>query len=400
MHIKVIQSSEDGSKVYDNTGSVDALIEYLKHEEKDEGNSLLLFNSYRANITPEEAKSMINNNVKGLRINDPKFYSIVISPSDDELRHIGNSDKRLQQYTRQVMNHYADTYKLKDGKKISDKELVWVAAIHEDRKIKAIDLKQEELLSERERELLKGEVGEKEREKIIRRAELRDERRYDTELFRVGEKKPGLNKHIHIIVSARDQKQKNTLNPLTVKRRFHIKEFQLRSGRAFEEMFGYEKDTMSKRFYDKYSRKEKQKFERRIHRIVDRINKENPGLSLDAEKLKKIGKKYHYSKVFFINLSRLSGKYKRGEGVSDPYFFVEKGRAEKAGEHFSRLEKRYPVAESKFSGLRIRAAKLSTVIKSARSPMAIKETLLLESERKKLRKSKEKGKGGDTVEVN
>ncbi|MEM6845664.1 MAG: DUF5712 family protein [Bacteroidota bacterium] len=399
MHIKVIQPEKDGIRVYDNSEGVDALIEYLKHEEKEEEKKLFLFNQDQSNITPNEAKEKINNNVKGLRKGGAKFYSIVISPSEDELRHIGNSDKRLRQYTRKVMQHYASTYKLKKGRSIGSKDVVWVAAIHEDRKIKAIDLKQEELLSERERELMQGGIGQNEIEKIRKRAEQRDEKRYDPELFRVGERKPGLNKHIHVIVSARDRAQKITLNPLTVRNRFHIKDFQLRSGRSFEKMFGYEHDTMSRRFYDKYDRKERLRFEERIDRFVERLRRENPDIAIDSEKLKNIGAKYHYSKVFFINLSRLSGKYKRGEAVGDPYFFIEKGRVEKASEHFKRLENRYPLEKSNFNTIRIKSARLSTVIQSARSPLEIKETLLLASERKRIKRHKEKGQDGDNIEV-
>ncbi len=399
MHIKVIQPEKDGKKVYDNSEGVDALIEYLKHEKKEEGKTLLFFNQDRSNITPNLAKEMINNNVKGLRKGGAKFYSIVISPSEDELRHIGNSNKRLRQYTRMVMQHYADTYKLKKGRRIESKDVVWVAAIHEDRKIKAIDLKQDELLSERERELMRGGISQNEKEKIHKRAERRDEKRYDPELFRVGERKPGLNKHIHVIVSARDKAQKITLNPLTVRKRFHIKNFQLQSGRSFEKLFGYEHDTMSRRFYDKYDRKERLRYEERIDRFVERLSKEHPDIAIDPEILKNIGEKYQYSKVFFINLSRLSGKYKRGEAVGDPYFFVENGRVEKASEHFKRLENRYPIEKSNFNTIRIQSAQLSTLIKSARSPLAIKETLLLASERKRMKRHKEKGQDGDNIEV-
>jgi hypothetical protein len=53
-----------------------------------------------------------------------------------------------------------------------------------------------------------------------------------------GESKPGLQTHVHVIVSARDAEQKITLNPNTTVARFNRVQFQAQANVLMEEHVG------------------------------------------------------------------------------------------------------------------------------------------------------------------
>ena len=116
MHIKIINPERDGRKVYDNTGTVDQLVAYLQHEAKEEDKKRveIFFDQSRNEVSPDEVVARINGNTKGVQATQEKFFSIVVSPSEDELRHIKNDDERLRTYIRQVMENYAQSFNLRD----------------------------------------------------------------------------------------------------------------------------------------------------------------------------------------------------------------------------------------------------------------------------------------------
>ncbi len=422
MYIKIINPQQDGNKIYNNTGSVDQLVEYLRHEEreneKEDIPKEIFFNHTRDRISAEEVKEKINNNVKGVKVNEEKFYSIIVNPSEDEIVHIKNNDDLLRKYVRQVMENYAQNFKLKNGRKLASTDLVWYANIHNDREVKNIDLQNSELLSQKEQQRIKilqdsgNAYHELEIDHLIKRAEARERKKLDREVFRVGDKKPGLNKHVHIIVSRRDNQQNITLNPRTKQERFHIKGFQEKSARNFQSMFQYEKETLREGFYKKYNEKDQQYFDRKIEAATEQMNKHLGEEKIDADRMKKIGQDCQYSKAYFINLTKLKYKFMEGNFVHDPYFFAMRGREQKENEYLNNLDRQYfthagqarkgdtfqrmPSQEK----TAVSAAQLLSVLGSAgRGPLMIKDTLLLDEERKKLRKFKERGRGGDNIEM-
>lgn len=402
MHIKIINPAKDGNKVYDNTEGPHALIAYLKHEEKEGGNRLYFFDQWRQDIAATEGLAIIDGNVRGLRREQVKFFSIVVSPSEEELRHISNADHQMQKYVREVMKNYAENFNFDHGKnkgrRLTYEEVVWIAAIHEDRTIRSLDLQQEAPLSKKEQEAIKSDGNQK--NSIMRRAIQRNERKLDPDTFGLGERKPGLNKHVHIIVSARDRSQTIALDPTGLKRRFAIKTFQEKSALAFESMFGYQRATLSKRFYEKYSRGQHEYYGEKISAVAERINQKQGSVEVDPKRLREIGRKYDYSRVFFINLGRLKNRYVQGEKVPDAYFFLEKGRDKRPKEYFQELSEQYSMASKRSLGNeRTHMRELTGVLQAARSPVAIKETLLFDQERKILDKYRQKGKGGDNIEV-
>jgi len=160
-------------------------------------------------------------------------------------------------------------------------------------------------------------------------AELRNANRLDPQLFQIGENKPGLNKHVHVVVSARDVKQKITLNPRTRKSRFNIRNFQENSARDFQQIFHYKGKTIQEGFWKKMSERDKQYFTKKVNALTEQVN-QHLKAKLDPERLNNIGEKYNYSRTFFINLSKMKNKLLRGERMTDPYFYVSQGRNLKA----------------------------------------------------------------------
>ena len=82
-------------------GSVRDFVNYLDKENEDRGPDQQehFFDQYNDRINSEEVISEIDNNVSKLRKDEPKFYSIVVSPSKGELRAINNDPEKLRELT-------------------------------------------------------------------------------------------------------------------------------------------------------------------------------------------------------------------------------------------------------------------------------------------------------------
>jgi len=334
MYIKVIDPKTNGKNAYSNKGSSRQAANYLEGEAKKQGEKAEFFTGEKAGLSGDETVVMLDSNRKGLRADDAKFYSLVISPSEQELEHIGNDPAKLRAYTKDVMHAYAETFVLKNGEKLSEKDLVWVATQHNDRVARGTD----ELPS--------------------------------------GTSKPGLQTHIHIMVSARDRQQKTTLNPLGAAARFNRVNFMAASNLIFEQKFAYQKpsleaarpgpagprraaatqQTVQQRAAEiKHRKAEKQNNplaagrkkreptvpgsltaaqlatrEKRLQAQVDRINlKLSPEKQLDFTRVKEAAEKQSYDKVFYSRLGRLGREASAERPVLDPYHLLETGRLSK-----------------------------------------------------------------------
>ena len=417
MHIKIINPERDGRKVYDNTGTVDQLVAYLQHEARESGEEQdeIFFDQSRDDVSSEEVKSRINGNTKGVRADQEKFFSIVVSPSEEELRHIENNDQRLRGYVRQVMENYAQSFTLKDRKLASD-DLVWFATIHQDREVKNLDLNNLSFLSIKEQERVgilhdrNTQQDQQEIERIFQRAIRREHGKLDRDVWAAGDKKPGLNKHVHIVVSRRDKEQKIMLNPRTRMTRFHIRSFQEKSARDFQRMFGYEKETIQPGFYQQRSQENREYFREKIYRAAEKINEFLGEEKLDTGQMQDIGERCQYSRAYFVNLHKLKYRAQQGDMTHDPYFFVERGRDQKTSEYLRNLDDRQGVGGHPRVGKETEATVGAQQASVARrllqgvgglnsGPGMIKETLLLDEERKRLRKYRERGNGGDHIEM-
>ncbi|MEM6342932.1 MAG: DUF5712 family protein [Bacteroidota bacterium] len=172
MNIKIVKA-ERGS----NQGSVGKLVRYLEKENRGKASTerTPFFSHQRDRVSGYEVQRHIDGNVRKLSRKDGKFYLVNISPSQKELQHIGNDPRKLMIYTRQVMQAYAENF----GKGLEGKDLVYYAKIEQDRYYHGND-------------------------PAVKAGKAKQ-----------GEPKPGLQTHIHVIVSRKDQENRLKLSPLS-----------------------------------------------------------------------------------------------------------------------------------------------------------------------------------------
>lgn len=209
MNVKICKSEKGG-----NTGSVHALVSYLEKENKGKGlgEKQMFFSHDRDRVSRFEVSRDIDLNVKNLGRKDSKFFLINLSPSKDELSHMGNDPEKLRAYTRKVMEGYAENF----GKGLSGKDLVYYAKIEYERKYRG------------------------------------DHEKVKSGEAKAGDKKPGLQTHIHVIVSRKDRANKIKLSPLSrhrntqkgaVRGGFDREAFAQKVEKIWDEEMGYQRET-------------------------------------------------------------------------------------------------------------------------------------------------------------
>jgi hypothetical protein len=267
-------SSKSGA-VYDNKGSAARLVNYMEHEAIEQGETGQYFNQDRDEIGKQEVVERIDGNVKGLKKEDSKFYSLVLSPSAAELAHIGSDAEKLKAYTRQAMENYAGNFNLPDGRKLESKDLVWYAVIHREREYSGTD-----------KEVKEGRA-------------------------KSGQRKEGDQTHIHIIVSRRDSEQKVSLTPTGPRARFSVQQWQEKNAGDFQKMYGFEgKSHFSKDAYKEQKLRERVETFKEKHRL---------GNYLSTDRIALMGKEQGFGKMFYRNLKTLENTLEKGIRPTDPY---------------------------------------------------------------------------------
>lgn len=198
MHIDFAPPSNG---IYNNAGSSRQLANYLEHEDLEriekgtytEG----FFNLADDNIYKSKVIKDIDTNIGQLLKTDAKFYAIHVSPSEKELRAMGNTEQEkseaMKRYIREVfIPEYAKNF----NKKLSEADIKFYGKIH----------------------------------------------------FHRSRSDNDLNTHCHLIMSRKDQSNKKKLSPLTnhkntkngiIKGGFdRINMFQ-QAERGFDRLFGY-----------------------------------------------------------------------------------------------------------------------------------------------------------------
>ena len=168
----------NGGEIDDNKGSCQKLVNYL-NKENDSGslaNRTFFFSANEDRVKSNEVIQHIDQNVGQLRKDESKFYMITLNFSPAELKHIRNNKEKIKEYTRGVIEDYARNFK---GRELKPEDIIWYAKIEDTRYYKGTDRKVKE-----------GKAKQ-------------------------GTKKPGLNTHVHIIVSRKDRKNKLKLSPMT-----------------------------------------------------------------------------------------------------------------------------------------------------------------------------------------
>ena len=166
MHIDFAPPSKG---TYNNAGSSRQLASYLEHEDLERMEKGIytegFFNLTEDNICKSAVIEDIDSNIGQLLKTDAKFYAIHVSPSERELRAMGNTEQEqteaMKRYIREVfIPEYAQNF----NKELSASDIKFYGKIHFARN------------------------------------------RSDNEL----------NMHCHLIVSRKDQSNKKKLSPLTI----------------------------------------------------------------------------------------------------------------------------------------------------------------------------------------
>ncbi|MBB6110281.1 hypothetical protein SAMN05421821_10688 [Mucilaginibacter lappiensis] len=218
-----ITKSETGN----NKGSSSQLVVYLEKENrlaeqlKQSYRPEYWFNPERDNIQAYEVRQGIDNNIAKLSRDEAKFFLINISPSEKELLYLKSqlgeegAKEQLKRYANDVMHAYAKNFKRNgiDG----NQDLVYYGKLEHHRYYTYKDL-----------EVRKGQVKR-------------------------GDRKPGEQMHVQIIVSRKDASNRIKLSPLNNSRgtnavhsqqvgQFDRVAFKQATERLFDSRFGYERE--------------------------------------------------------------------------------------------------------------------------------------------------------------
>ena len=200
MHIDFAPPSNG---TYNNAGSCRQLANYMEHEYLERMEKGIysegFFNLTDDNIYKSKVIKDIDSNIGQLLKTDAKFYAIHVSPSENELRAMGNTEQEkaesMKRYIREVfIPEYAKNF----NKGLSEEDIKFYGKIHFDRS------------------------------------------RSDNEL----------NMHCHLIVSRKDQANKKKLSPLTnhkntkngvIKGGFDRVNLFQQAEQGFDKLFGYDR---------------------------------------------------------------------------------------------------------------------------------------------------------------
>lgn len=312
MVTRILKTKESGNVVYDNKGSSERLINYLKHEAKENNSpDIYFFNQSEINIKSDDVLDKIDNNIKGVKATDSKFFTLIISPSQDELNHIKNDEKKLIEYTQKVMENYGNNFQLNNEKKIQKEDLVWFATIHQERKFSGTD-------------------------EAVKEGSARS-----------GMQKPGLQTHIHVIVSRRDAEQKITLSPEGNQKRFSKADWTLKNIKDFNLMFEYSQP------------KNLELEEKKLRTRLEQWTKNYPDIEklIETEKVVKIAKERGFEGGFYRDLKKIEQKLENGELILNPYHILagEKPnrKAEYLAEKIEKIKNNFDLTDKEFDAAEI-----------------------------------------------
>jgi hypothetical protein len=249
--------------------SVSDFVAYL--EKENEGIILEerehFFNQYGDEFSSKEVIKDIDGNTAKLKKIEPKFYSITISPSAYELKHLQNTSKDLKNYTRALMQDYVNAFNREiNGKPITIYDLKYYAKIEHTRHFKGTDkhvienqpyatkiLKLKQDIRKIERGTLEGSI--KKNKQKMKKLERSAPHQQNGKRIVQGMKKEGNQSHIHIIVSRKDASNSVSLSPGSkykasdvmingklVKRGFDRDTFFAKAEQTFDKTFDYRRN--------------------------------------------------------------------------------------------------------------------------------------------------------------
>lgn len=247
-------------------GSVRDFVTYLEKENegREQGDQELYFNQRENDIDAQRVITEIDANTAKLKQREPKFYSLVVSPSQRELQHIGNDAEKLREYTREVMKAYAASF-YRD-KEVTVKDILYFAKLERERTFSEKDREVKENqafaskileLQHQVRAIKEGRAqgdSAKLQEKI-QALEMEAPHKQQGKRIVPGMAKEGHQSHIHIIVSRMDVTNAHSLSPGSkfrtsettlhgekVKQGFDRDKFYKAAERTFDKQFGYNRN--------------------------------------------------------------------------------------------------------------------------------------------------------------
>ena len=244
-------------------GSVRDFVNYLEKEnmDRDESHQECFFDQDHDRVDPETVIRDIDANTAKLKKTDPKFYSLVVSPSPRELRHIDNDPAKLRRYVRALMVDYAKAFYRDE--KVTVNDILYYAKIERGRTFKGWDRQVRDnqpyatkilQLSNDIRRIRQGRLtgNIKALENEIARLEREAPHQQQGKRIVRGMPKEGFQSHVHIIVSRKDRSNTRSLSPGSkykksitvlngkeVKQGFHREAFFKAAERTFDKTFGY-----------------------------------------------------------------------------------------------------------------------------------------------------------------
>jgi|GEM_PF-234157 len=261
-----------GAKEYvkGNKGSCSDLVDYLGKE--NEGLELTkqehFFNKESKYINDMAVTERIDHNVKGLKSKDTKFFMLSVNPSQRELSHLANlacgrkindisemNAKELEKYNgmlKEYTNNVMELYAARFNRNLTADNILYFAKVEQERHYTYKD----ESLS-RAVQYMKDEG--KDYPTILK--ELNNQRPADIKLFydkgvvHEGDKKAGLQTHVHIVVSRMDKDMKTSISPLANPRNSKVKlngkehqvgfdrdQFKQDTETLFDKQFSYQRE--------------------------------------------------------------------------------------------------------------------------------------------------------------
>lgn len=261
-----ITAQNTGTNYSQSSGDFVAYLEKenqgLEREEMEH-----FFNQYGDEIEASDVIKEIDGNTTKLKKKEPKFYSITVSPSKYELRHLQNNKEDLKRYTRAIMRDYATSFNREiNGRKVTVDDIKYYAKIEHQRTFKGTDKQVREnqpyatKILQLKQEIRKIEQGQQSGniDKLkLKIAKLEREAPHKQNGQRIvqGMRKDGNQSHIHIIVSRKDVTNSVSLSPgskykasevmmngKTVKRGFDRDSFFAKAEKTFDTTFGYKRN--------------------------------------------------------------------------------------------------------------------------------------------------------------
>tara|TARA_R110000868_G_scaffold184479_4_gene426100 strand:+ start:157 stop:1119 length:963 start_codon:yes stop_codon:yes gene_type:complete len=239
---------------------------YLEKENEGKQPELQehFFDHNHDRLPPEQVIKEIDGNTAKLKKQEPKFFALTINPSQRELKHINNDPNLLKQYVREVMKDYAASFHRDIP--VSVDCIKYFAKLEYERTFKGFDreVKENQVFRAKivrlENEIRMVERGEvsgnvKMMRKEIAKLNAQIPHYIDGQVVAQGMQKPGLQTHIHIIVSRKDVTNRYSLSPGSkymesesrlngkmVKRGFKRDQFYENAEKRFDTLFNYQRN--------------------------------------------------------------------------------------------------------------------------------------------------------------